>query len=339
MKISIVSVFALFVFCTNLFAGEFTTQSSYELKVITESLIDINTSKKKKEKIEELELLAENFTDKKFYNRAIDIYKRILCQNLPKKKLFKYYVKIGDLYIFKKEYILSLDYYKEALSIHKKSSEVMVKIGRIFLEGNLFTIAEKMFLDALKTDKHSIEAKRGLGDTFYKQGIYIKAIDYYNQIPKELYDRKFVKNITDSLSNLNKINEAIAILEPFLKEHGDPDLMFDLGMIGINKMDYAFAEDWFLKSLKMNGDNFKDYIYLAFLYDLKGESKKALKMSNKAYAIDSSYSVVDFMRAKTAYKMGRINEAKVYANEAYNKAKTIFVKDQAQKLLKYLNNK
>jgi tetratricopeptide (TPR) repeat protein len=339
MKIYIVSVFAFFVFCTNLFAVEPTTQSSYESKVITESLIDVNTSKNKKEKIEELEFLAEKFIDKKFYNRAIDIYKRILRQNLPKKKLFKYYVKIGDLYILKKDYVLSLNYYKQALYIRKKSSEVMIKIGRIFLEENLFIIAEEMFLDALKTDKHSIEAKRGLGDTFYKQSIYIKAVGYYNQIPKKVYDRELVKNITDSLINLNKTNEAIAILEPFLKEHDDPDLMFDLGVIGINRMDYALAEDWFLKSLKVNEDNFKDYVYLAFLYDLKGGNKKALKMLNKAYAIDSSYAVIDFMRAKAAYKIGRINEAKAYANEAYNKAKTIFVKVQVQKLLKYLNNK
>ncbi|MDR1474171.1 MAG: hypothetical protein LBS38_00565 [Endomicrobium sp.] len=339
IKVYTISIFSLFVFCANVFATEAEQQFSYDPKEITESLSNINISNNKKERIKELELLAEEFTDKKLYNKAIDIYSEIFKKKHSKKNLFKYYVKVGDLYSLKKNYVLSLDYYERALSINKKSSDVMIRIGRIFLDGNLFELAEEKFLGALKIDKHSVGSKKGIGDVYYKRGIYTKAINYYNKIPKDLYDREIVRNISRSFINLNKSDEAAAILEYYLKEHDDSELMFNLAVIYIDKCDYLIAQDWLLKTLKINDGAFKVYVYLAYIYDLESKYKESLKMLNKAYALNSSYGAIDFMRAKAAYKVGMIKEAKTYANEAYNKARTIFVKDQAQKLLEYLNKK
>ncbi|MDR2399937.1 MAG: hypothetical protein LBD61_05880 [Endomicrobium sp.] len=339
IKVYTISIFSLFVFCANVFATEAEQQFSYDPKEITESLSNINISNNKKERIKELELLAEEFTDKKLYNKAIDIYSEIFKKKHSKKNLFKYYVKVGDLYSLKKNYVLSLDYYERALSINKKSSDVMIRIGRIFLDGNLFELAEEKFLGALKIDKHSVGSKKGIGDVYYKRGIYTKAINYYNKIPKDLYDREIARNISRSFINLNKSDEAAAILEYYLKEHDDSELMFNLAVIYIDKCDYLLAQDWLLKTLKINDGAFKVYVYLAYIYDLESKYKESLKMLNKAYALNSSYGAIDFMRAKAAYKVGMIKEAKTYANEAYNKARTIFVKDQAQKLLEYLNKK
>jgi tetratricopeptide (TPR) repeat protein len=313
-------------------------KSSYS-KTLSESLIGVNIVKNKKESLKELDLLAKSFIDGGSYNRALDIYDKILDQKPPRKKIFEYYVIIGDLYNFKKDYNLSLESYKKALYIRKNNAEVMVKIGKIFFEGNLFELAEKMFLDALKIDKKSIKANRELGDLFYKQGLYAKAINYYIKIPKEFYEREIIRNMADSYKNLNKINEAIDILEPFLEKHIDYELMFDMGLIYMNMNNYEKAKEWLLKSLEVKADNFKNCIYLASLYDLTGEHKKAIELFNKAYDLDSSYASVDFMRASLAYKAGRIREAKIYANESYKKAKSIFVKDQVTKLIKFLNRK
>lgn len=339
IKAYIISIFSLFVFCANAIVTKAQQQVSYDPKEITESLINPNVSNNKKERIKELELLAEEFINKKLYDKSIEIYSEIFKKKHSKKNLFKYYVKIGDLYNLKKNYVLSLDYYKKALSINKKSSDVMIKIGRIFLDGNLFELAEEKFLGALKIDKHSVGSKKGLGDVYYKRGIYTKVINYYNKIPKDLYDREIVRNISNSFINLNKSDEAAAILEYYLKEYYDSELMFDLAVIYIDKCDYLLAQDWLLKTLKINDGDFKIYAYLAYIYDLESKYKESLKMLNKAYAINSSYGAIDFMRAKAAYKIGMIKEAKRYANEAYNKAGTVFVKDQAQKLLEYLNKK
>ncbi|MDR2428064.1 MAG: hypothetical protein LBD19_03910 [Endomicrobium sp.] len=313
-------------------------KSSYS-KALAESLIEVNIVKNKKESLKELDLLAKSFIEKGFYNRALDVYDKILRQKLPRKKVFEYYVIIGDLYNLKKDYNLSLDYYKKALYIRKNNAEVMVKIGKTFFEVNLFELAEKMFLDALKIDKKSIKANRGLGDLFYKQGIYEKAMNYYIKIPKEFYEREIIRNMADSYKNLNKINEAIDILEPFLEKHIDYELTFDMGLIYMSIDNYEKAKEWLLKSLEIKANNFKNCVYLASLYDLTGEHKKAIDLFNKAYNLDSSYASVDFMRASLAYKNGRIREAKIYANESYKKAKSVFVKDQAKKLIEFLNKK
>jgi tetratricopeptide (TPR) repeat protein len=314
-------------------------KKSSDSKSLSESLIDVNIVKNKKESLKELDLLAKSFIGRGFYNKALDVYDKILRQKPPRKKIFEYYVIIGDLYNLKKDYNTSLEYYKKALHIHKNNVEVMVKIGKIFFEGSLFELAEKVFLDALKIDKKSIKAKKGLGDLFYKQGIYVKAIDYYSKIPKEFYEREIIRNMSDSYKNLNKINEAIDILEPFLEKHIDYELMFDMGLIYMNIDNYEKAKKWFLKSLEVNANNFKNCVYLASLYDLSGEHKKAMDLFNKAYNLDSSYASVDFMRASLAYKKGRIREAKIYANESYKKAKSVFVKEQAKKLIEFLNRK
>jgi tetratricopeptide (TPR) repeat protein len=319
---------------------EVTQKDSSSSKVLDETLVEVDiTSKNKKEKLKELELLAENFANNGFYNRAINVYDNILKQKLSKKKLFEYYVKIGDLHNLNKNYVYSIASYQKALKVRKRSSQVFVKIGNIFLEEKLSILAEKMFEEALQIDKHSIEATIGKGNILYTKGNYKKALECYNKIPKEFYDREIVKKIADCYISLNRNNEASTILESFLKEHDDYELIFNLGMIYINRSDYNMTEDLFLKFLKNNSDNFKMYVYLGSIYDLKGESSKALKMFNKAYAINSSYAVVDFMRAKAAYNMGRIRDAKTYANEAYNKAQNIFIKDQTQKLIKYLSTK
>ncbi|MDR1103764.1 MAG: tetratricopeptide repeat protein, partial [Endomicrobium sp.] len=154
-------------------------KNSSSSKALSEPLIEDNIVKNKKGNLKKLELLAKNFADRGFYNRALDVYDRILLQKPSKKKIFEYYVIIGDLYNLKKDYNLSLEYYRKALEIRKNNAEVVVKIGNIFFEGSLFDLAEKMFLDVLKIDKKSVKANRGLGDLFYKQGIYAKAINYY----------------------------------------------------------------------------------------------------------------------------------------------------------------
>jgi tetratricopeptide (TPR) repeat protein len=315
-------------------------KDSSSSNVLTEPLVEVDiTAKNKKEKLKKLELLAENFINNGLYNKAIDVYNNILEQNLPKKKLFEYYVKIGDLYNLNKNYVYSISSYQKALQVRKKNPQVIIKIGNIFLEQKLFILAEKEFARALKIDKHSAEATIGQGNVLYKQGNYIEALKYYNKISNEFHNTKIVKNIADCYISLNRNNEAVAILESFLKERNDSELIFDLGRIYINRSDYTRAEDLFLKFLKTNNNNFTVYAYLGTIYDLKGESNKALKMFNKAYIIDSSYAAIDFMRAKSAYNVGRVDEAKTYANEAYNKTQNIFIKDQTQKLIKYLSNK
>ncbi|MDR2437442.1 MAG: tetratricopeptide repeat protein, partial [Endomicrobium sp.] len=247
-------------------------KDSSSSNILTESLVEVDiTAKNKKEKLKELELLAENFTNKGLYNKAIDVYNDILEQNLPKKKLFEYYVKIGDLYNLNKNYVYSISSYQKALQIHKKNPQVIIKIGNIFSEQKLFILAEKEFTRALKIDKHSVEATIGQGNVLYKQGNYVEALKYYNKISNKFSNREIVKNIADCYISLNRNNEAVAILESFLEEHNDSELIFDLGRIYINRSDYNRAEDLFLKFLKTNNSNFKIYVYLGAVYDLNGK--------------------------------------------------------------------
>jgi|LQAB01.1.fsa_nt_gi tetratricopeptide (TPR) repeat protein len=103
------------------------------------------------------------------------------------------------------------------------------------------------------------------------------------------------------------------------------------GLLLADKKEYLKAGDMFLKAIECDKRNFKAYIYLASICNLMGELRKAKKISDEAYLMNSFYVAVDLIRAEIAYKMGKLYKAERYAFKVYTKAKTVFVKEQAQK--------
>jgi tetratricopeptide (TPR) repeat protein len=331
-------ILLLFAFSSSVFGVDNDMIVSCDSQSLCEINEIIDTTKNKKKKIRLLESLAVKSMEANQYDLAMDIYVKLLVlKKIPKNKKFQYYVKLGDIYGFKKEYILSMQNYRKAMFLYKKNIDIRLKVGSIFLKSNLYNLAEDTFLDALDINKNSSVAKNGLGDVFYRQEIYTKAMKYYSQINSEDYNEESVVKIVDCYRNLNRIDEAISILKAFTIKNKNPELLFLLGLLYIDKNEYMQARDLFLELIKQDEKNFKLCLYLASLYDLIEDNVNAKKMFNRAYAINSSYAAIDFMQAKIAYKMGNLPEAKKYARDSYSKAKTVFVKDQAQRLLNFLN--
>jgi Tfp pilus assembly protein PilF len=102
------------------------------------------------------------------------------------------------------------------------------------------------------------------------------------------------------------------------------------GLLFIDKEEYLQAENMFLNAIRYGKNNFKAHMYLVAIYDLTGEIEKAKKAAEKAYSINSFYAVVDLMLAKICYKMQEFDSVKKHVNNAYIKAKTVFVKNYAK---------
>ncbi|MDR3071769.1 MAG: hypothetical protein LBU29_04175 [Endomicrobium sp.] len=292
-----------------------------------------------KQKIKFLEELAQKYVRFDKYDLAVIVYKKLLNLRTTKNKKIEYHIKLGDAYDLQKNYVLSVESYKNALLFDKKNVDINLKIGNIFLKNNLYDFAKTNFIAALAIDKNSNAAKRGLGDVFFCQNIYTKAVDYYSQVASETYDKQIVMRIAKCYRSLNKIDNAIAILKAFMAAKDiDLEMIFLQGLLYMDKKEYVKAKNLFSYLVTNGVKNFKGCVYLALLYDLTGETLKAKKMFDKSYEINPSCSAVDFMRAKISYKLGRVYEAKEFANSAYGKAKTVFVKQQVQKLINFLNN-
>jgi tetratricopeptide (TPR) repeat protein len=308
-------------------------------KEMDEVYVKVNMSKTKKEKITVLENLAEEYMSFNKFDYAISVYNEILkLKWISKKQRFKYYVKLGDIYAIKRNYVFSIENYKKALSLYKKDIYVRIKIGDMFLKSRLYDLAENAFIEALKIDKNSNAVKKGLGDVFYEQDFYSKAVNYYNKIEYKDYDKETIIKVATCYQNLNKIDEAINILKIFAKPE-ETELIFFMGLLYMDKSEYNKAKALFLSLIENGVKNFKLCIYLAYIYDLQGENEQAKKMFDEVFKMNPSCAVVNYILAEINYKMGNLNESKKYAKKAYSKANTIFMKAQTQKLIKFLNER
>ncbi len=307
---------------------------------VYEMSLKIDNAKNKKEEIALLEEFAQMLHKSGQYAAAENLYKALLEEKVSKKKRFQYNVSLGDIYALQKNYTLSLDSYRKAEALYKKNLDLKLKTGDILYKSNLYNLAEQNFLEALNIDKDSDYAKRRLGDIYFSQLRYSKALEYYGSVKNVSIDKELVVNMALCYRSLDKTDEAIALTGDYLLRHGNDDEVFFLsGLLYADKRMYDSAEEQFSKSIAANDKNYIVYVYLAAIYMENDKVKKAKKYLDKAYSLNPSYSTIDLMYSEIAYKMGRIYEARRYAHNASLKAKTPFVKEYAQKMIDFLNNK
>jgi tetratricopeptide (TPR) repeat protein len=321
--------YILFAF-TNVF-----TISTEEAKVEA----TIESCKNQKEKIERLEKFASNAYKDSQYDLSLCAYNKLLSFENNNKKNFNYYMALGDIYCLKNNYFVGMEMYKRALSICKKNEEINIKIANLYLRSNMYEFAQKIFDSILKNNKKSIDAKKGLGDLFCLQHDYQEAIFYYEQIDFLHSDKDIILKITDCYNNLNKLDKSIEILEKYTKDNKSFEVLFLLGRLYIEIHEYLKAKEIFLNLYEKHKYNFIICLYLANVYYLLDEISLSKHMLGLSYKIDPSNTAVDILQARTAYKLGRVDEAKKYAKRALEKVKTVFLRDQAQKCLDFLQSK
>ena len=340
-KYAVLSFIAVFFFAGSAFAQQQSDNDGADASLsaqINEITVNLDRAKNKKEKIELYERFAETLAESGRYGAAENAYKKLLEMNPPKKKKFAYYTRFGDLEALQKNYSSALEYYKKAQAVYPKDVEINLKIGDILLASNLYNLAEKSFLDALDADKNSDYAKKRLGDICLYRNQYSKALEYYNAIDLSHYDEDVAVNAAVCLRYIGQIDDALKRVNYFLSGTRSAEAYFVSGMLYADKKMYAEAEKQFLNSIEIDDKNFIVYVHLAGIYSINDEGEKAKAALDKAYALNSSYAVVDLMYAEISYKSNRIYEARRYAYNAAAKAKTPFVKEQAQRMLEYLNS-
>ncbi len=191
-------------------------------------------------------------------------------------------------------------YYKTALDLHQSGK----------LEE-----ARKLYLEILKLSPKHIESRFMLGQTFYEQGNFEKAIEQYHaglKIKPE--GLNLLIQLAASYVKTDKTTEAIKILENGIEKTGNPQLKLNLGIvksqaelveeaiavfesIGINNIEsdkalFHFARSYQLlnkihesvevyeKCLLLNPKNYGALNNLANLYQKLGEYQKAIPLYN-----------------------------------------------------------
>jgi tetratricopeptide (TPR) repeat protein len=307
------------------------------MEKVNEMSLKLDGAKSKKDKMRLYEEFAEAFFSRKAYEAASGIYQMLLEMDPSKKKTAEYYVKLGDIEAAKQSYSESLEYYKNALALYKKNNEIKQKIGDILLESNLYNLAEQVFKEILDSDKNSDYAKMKLGSIYYRQKRYSKALRYYEDVNQNRYSKEVVYNMSLCYRSLNKTAKAVKLISGYVNTNPSADMHVLLGILYADTDQFNEAEEQFLEAIKLDESNFSSYVYLAAIYLENGDIQKSEQMLYKANLLNSYTAAVDMMYARVSYKKGRLYEARRYAANAVLKAKTAFLKQQAQRMLDYLN--
>lgn len=290
----------------------------------------IKSYKNRNEKIERLEKLALDAYKNNNYDLSIKSYTRLLSFTNSNKKRFRYYMMLGDIYCCKNNCFFGMDMYHKAWHIYKKNEEVNIKIANLYVKNNMCESAEKIFNAVLKKHKKSVYAKKGLGNIFYLQNDYKKAILYYEQIKITNFDEDIILNLSECYHSLSDIGKSIEILDKYNRDNATDKILFYLGKLYVENREYIKAEEVFLKLYAKDKYDLKVCLYLASIYYFLDEISLSKSMLENIYKV-YPYSTVDILQAQVAYKLCNMYDAKKYSKRAQRRAKTTFLRDLAKK--------
>jgi Tfp pilus assembly protein PilF len=248
----------------------------------------------------------EEFSAAKLYDpRSDDIRARVAIE----------YIRLND----KPKAINELN---EALEINPDNLQVRTLLAFLYTttgENQLAEIQYEIILQqAAQQDPQNMEAQRYLGQLYFQQRKFDKALEKFNAIlqsdPKDLDAKLFLSLIYDET---NKRPEAIKVLKEILEaEPENADALNALGYIyAESNIRLNEAEDLISKAIKQQPENGAYIDSLGWVYFKKGDFPKAKEQLEKAASLVEDATIFDHL-ADTYLKLGQKDKAK----EAWQKA-------------------
>jgi tetratricopeptide (TPR) repeat protein len=333
----IFSAFTIIILSASfLFAQINSDMSDDEISTVIETLSFEKINKKQKKNLEEIGAALIN--EKRFLP-AIKIYRILLDLDNSKKQEFLYNVKLGDIEESLDNFQQAISFYETAQLLYPKDIEIKLKIGNVFLKSNLFGLAQDRFQAALSINKNSDYAKKGLGDSYFKQGMYLEALKYYKTISAKTFDEQTFINMIICFKEMNMLSQALNLANQW-KEFDMPETHFIIATVYYNLRDYERAKKEFLTSIQEDKNYYPSYMYLAAIALSQNELKLALQYLDNAQELDNNLLSIDFIRAQVYYKQKNYAHAKKFAQNAAKKTenKYNFIFQQAKNLISTIDN-
>jgi len=236
------------------------------------------------------------------------------------------YNNIGVVYQRQDNYDLAIDYMKKAIQIKKEivgEQETTIatsycNIGSIFTEKGDFsqaikylTLAEQIQLS--NKSEHIHITYNSFGVLYYRQGDYIKALEYFQKSLRERIvqfgeKHQFVASIYGNIGSvytkqanynqaLEHLGKALDIdLQIYGKRHPSIAVTYNnIGQIYENEKKYDLALEYYRKALSINEFTYGhihtsvagNYNNIGMVYSRSGQLSNALDYLQKAYYIDS----------------------------------------------------
>jgi len=222
-------------------------------------------------------LLGDLYMEKDDLDNAFRIYS-LLVDNFPSSYVGHFF--LGKIYLKKGNTDKAEKEFKKTLELEPELESPLFELISLYKAKNEKKKVIQTYKNILQKNPNNIGASIGLGCFYYKNGIRSRAEKIFKDLGiRSVNDSEVIKKLIHLYVEQNKHDAAIILLKGMLKAVPDfSDLHYIAGIIYDEKKDKNEAISHYKKVLPKTRFYKKAVIRLSFLYQLQGETDKAVNL-------------------------------------------------------------
>ncbi|MEC0694660.1 tetratricopeptide repeat protein [Bacillus atrophaeus] len=231
-----------------------------------------------------------------------------------------------ELTNFYAELLIDIDEEEKALAVLKTIPETdasypesLLLMADLYQMQGLFEVSEQKLLKAKSILEDEPVIDFALGELYYTQGAYAKAIQYFKRTAEEQSEIGGVnvhQRLAESLSASGEFEEAIPWYEKAVEETPEPNTIFGYGFTA-SQAGFVKTAIKQLSDLKEIDPSYSSlYMPLAESYEAEGMYEEALKTAKEGISYDEYNKELFLYAAKMTLKIENVQEGKKLLQEA-----------------------
>ncbi|MCX7727617.1 MAG: tetratricopeptide repeat protein, partial [Chitinispirillaceae bacterium] len=225
--------------------------------------------------IELLTALAECYEKTKDTEKLAVVDKKIVKMD---EKDLKSRIRLASYYELKNNLLEAISLYKEAIALEPSSVDILKKLYQLSKKNGDRGTAVAYLVRYISIKSNDAEAHRDLGDLYYEQKDYDKALEEYRTALKlDPSIKGFYSRYAEIVMAKGEQNEVIKALRGVIASgNADAGTYMTLGMMYQKKGEYIDAMEMYQKVLDIEPSNFDALVGLGACQAAQGEIKNAI---------------------------------------------------------------
>ncbi len=252
---------------------------------------------------------------------------------LPSKKYYQNLIDNAEQFEKEGNYNRAMELYHEIVKIKPEMDLVWIRMARIYINNNEPEKALEAYRNATEANPSEVENWYYLANTLHILNRFLEEIECYDIIINmNKYEMNAYINKAAALYNINRLNDAIDLLNNAMNVKPTPEIENNLGVMYKRTGNYEMAVNMYKKAIKQAPDFIDAYVNLAIIeYDNKifDDAEKILEsLYVKMKRADIVYLYAITLFEKKKYKLVE----KLYSELVNMNAPTQYIDDVKLKM-------
>ncbi|WP_191565332.1 tetratricopeptide repeat protein [Metabacillus idriensis] len=236
------------------------------------------------------------------------------------------YPEESEITVFLAELYIDMDEEEKALELLNTISETdssyvqaLILSADLYQMQGLNEVSEQKLLAAKKIVPNEPVIDFALGELYFHQGHYHRAIPYFKDVLKEhavITGVNVYQRLAESISASGEFEEALPYYEKAVEEQVDLHTLFGYGFTALQANYTKTAIDQFIKLKELDHEYTSLYLYLAKAYEEEGMLQESLQTVKDGLKVDEYNKELFVYGGKVALKNNEPHEAVKLLREA-----------------------